>query len=692
MKSYLFLLLLIIQSIQANSQKFEWGVVTDARATAIQTDGSVIRSGRFEASVDLDPGLDVFIVTADSETDFSVFIQKLDAEGNFLWGKTLGYSFDVNVSDILVNEADEIYLWGNYKHELDADPGPEVTWLPNDFGFDCYLIKLDADGNFIWGKSIGANVSETASKIEMTPSGDIVLTGTFDQAIDCDPGPLDYPLPHLGGLEAHNNFIIKLNADGEFSWAKNLGVASDDETPNISVLETDNAENIYVAGNFLGTMDFDPSGSEFELTATGEHQGYVQKLDADGNFVWVKTLALLTPTSQSTFNAIAFDEENNVTLGGSYFGTVDFDMGAGTDSYTSNEAHDGFILKIDGGGGAIWTNFYSSPGLDHVIGLSTITDDHIIATGSFSGLCDFDNSANFFNLIPEGLSSTFVLELNAAGQLIWVKAIDGTSNVSNLELQMGSLNEIHICGKFNGTVDLNPGAAELEYTTPSPSDENYQGYVVKLSQCPVIAPFDSHIASSCDSYIWDVNGHTYSETGLYRAAIESVAGCDSIVSLNLTIIPIDNSVTQDGTTLTADLAGASYQWVRCDADYTPIDGATGQSYNVVTDGIYAVIISDDACTDTSECFSYLHFSIDEAEQLNFIVYPNPTKGDITIVFDQLIAQVLVRFYTLTGKLMFEDTFSNQKEYILSLQLPRGIYLLELVQGSGKIERIKIVIQ
>ncbi len=97
---------------------------------------------------------------------------------------------------------------------------------------------------------------------------------------------------------------------------------------------------------------------------------------------------------------------------------------------------------------------------------------------------------------------------------------------------------------------------------------------------------------------------TYTSSGTYIAAVDSDSSCDSLVAINVNItIPFFIlAIFLDGTTLTASMDVVAYQWVDCNDDYAPIDGATDQSFNIVTEGSYAVVLDNGICTDTSACY------------------------------------------------------------------------------------------
>ena len=119
------------------------------------------------------------------------------------------------------------------------------------------------------------------------------------------------------------------------------------------------------------------------------------------------------------------------------------------------------------------------------------------------------------------------------------------------------------------------------------------------SACTPTASIDSH--TSCGSYTAP-DGQVYTSTGIYTAIIDNAAGCDSVITIDLTINPTPSAaVTQNGATLTATQTGAAYQWLDCDNGNAPIVGEVNQSFTPISTGNYAVIVTVNGCSNTSEC-------------------------------------------------------------------------------------------
>ena len=195
--------------------------------------------------------------------------------------------------------------------------------------------------------------------------------------------------------------------------------------------------------------------------------------------------------------------------------------------------------------------------------------------------------------------------------------------------------------------------------------------------------------TACDSFLWS-DGITYtnSNNSATYTLINSV-GCDSVITLNLTIISIDNSIIQNNTTLSAIENGDSYQWVNCPS-MMPINGANAQNYTPTTSGDYALIITKSTCIDTSTCHTFEVVGIIEKGFSNrLIIYPNPTDGNFSINLGENYATTTVTITNLTGQVIQSKTYNDKQVLNLELKESAGIYLLN-IESEDKKSMIKIV--
>jgi hypothetical protein len=191
--------------------------------------------------------------------------------------------------------------------------------------------------------------------------------------------------------------------------------------------------------------------------------------------------------------------------------------------------------------------------------------------------------------------------------------------------------------------------------------------------------------SACNSYTF--NNQTITQSGIYFDTLINSAGCDSMITLNLTINNPNTATIQNGTQLTATATGASYQWLTCNP-YTIISGANSQSYTATANGDYAVAVTENGCTDTSNCITVNSVGINEIHANNSITTsPNPTSSIIKIECPMNGANVIL--YNSFGQKLLTSKIENQTSLIDISQYPKGIYIAEIIDNKTSY-RVKII--
>ncbi len=302
---------------------------------ALDGEGNVFTTGSFRDTVDFDPGPDTFNLT--SAGDISIFISKLDAGGNFVWAKQMGGT-DYNVGlAFALDGAGNVYTTGSFEGTADFDPGPETFTLTSAGSRDIFIAKLDAGGNLVWAKQMGGTSFDQVYALALDGAGNVFTTGRFAGTADFDPGPGAF---NLTSAVSADIFVSKLDANGNFVWAKQMGGTAFDVGLGLAL---DGEDNVYTTGYFRGTADFDPGPETFILASARSDDVSVSKLDAEGNFVWARSLG---GTDGDVGYALALDGGSNVYITGSFKEIVDFDPGPGTFNLTSAGEGDIFILKL----------------------------------------------------------------------------------------------------------------------------------------------------------------------------------------------------------------------------------------------------------------------------------------------------------------------------------------------------------
>jgi hypothetical protein len=191
--------------------------------------------------------------------------------------------------------------------------------------------------------------------------------------------------------------------------------------------------------------------------------------------------------------------------------------------------------------------------------------------------------------------------------------------------------------------------------------------------------------SACNSYTF--NNQTITTSGTYLDTLTNSVGCDSIVTLNLTINNSNTATTQSGTQLSASATGATYQWLTC-SPFTLIAGATNQTYTATTNGDYAVIVTENGCTDTSNCMTVNSVGINYINTNNLVtISPNPTHSIFKIECPMNGAKVIL--YNSFGQKLLTSKIEKQSSLIDISQYPSGIYFAE-VKDEKSTYRVKVV--
>ncbi len=325
--------------------------------------------------------------------------------------------------------------------------------------------------------------------------------------------------------------------------------------------------------------------------------------------------------------------------------------------------------KLDLNGAYVWAQGITGPGIEigYSIGLDAL--DNIYTTGFYSDNVDFDPGAGTFTLTTAGYE-VFILRLDNAGNFIYAKSSEGSSNTRGRAIAVDDLGRSHVTGSFEGTVDFNPDAGVSNLT--SAGSNAVDMYVLKYGPCT--NTFSSITDSGCQFY--NLNGTIYTVSGSYSQTIANALGCDSIISLSITITQPNIAVVQNGASLMASATGVFYQWIDCTNGNVQINGATNQTYNATIDGSYAVIITQGNCADTSVCYNVTGTGITDNQISNVNVYPNPVSELLTIQTNETIETITI--YNTVGNLVMQQ---NTKTFSVA-DLAKGIYQAVVKTNKG----------
>lgn len=656
-------------------------------------------------------------------------ISKFSSDGTLVWVK---FVKKVNISGNssagvlpykLAIKNNQLYITGKYFGTVNFDPNNSFELSASE---SCFLLNLNTDGVFNWVTSFSSVI---VNDIEIDNSNNVIMAGGFLNSMSISSS---ISVSSVGGKDA---FVAKWNSNGTPSWLKGFGHA------DLNPVDTDEAlgldcsitDEIYVVGGYYGTVDFDPGNGVLNYSSQGEEDIFVQKYATNGDLIWAKSVGGST-TDRS--NSICVDTQGNIVFTGITTGTVDFDPSNSVNN-SLTPIGNAYVCKWSENADFQWVKAIISTNSNpkgYFIANDLQNNYYIAGIGGGTGTsADYNPSnAQEFILTSPGAYSTFILKLNEQGLFNWAGMLMLQSSFNNFASWPASIfassTGIYLSGAFQGTMDFNtdPNVTNnLSSSTNSSSYPDYSAFVLKLNQC--LSTSNTITTSSCLSYTAP-DGQVFTQSGQYTSTLTNAAGCDSVITINLTIhqpsassitesackeytapdgqvytqsgtytsvIPTasgcDSTITialtinsivagiaQNGIELSSTTNNAQYQWIRCENNQA-IVGATGQLYTASSNGQYAVVVSQNNCSDTSACVTVSTVGLDEFNLENVILYPNPTRGLIHVSTDKSS----IEFLTVTN-ILGEVLICAKQTNVLDLShLATGLYTLTLVVDEQK---------
>jgi hypothetical protein len=351
-------------------------------AVAIDGSGNVFVEGLFCNTVDFDPGAGLDSHTSNGGSDY--FLSKFDPNGNFVWARTWGGLDDDPGCGVAVDGSGNAYVAGWFCNTVDFDPGQDVDNHTSNGNTDAFLSKFDPNGNFLWARTWGGSSGDGGNSLAIGDSGNVYVTGAFKFTVDFDPG-VGVDNQEADGFG--NAFLSKFDENGNFLWVRTWGGLSLDGGNSVAI---DGSGNVYIAGSFWETADFDPGAGVENHISNGSYEVFLSKIDSNGNFNWARTWG---GSNVDMGNSVAIDPFGNAYITGCFSFIVDFDPGAGVDNRTSNGLEDVFLSKLDPNGNFVWVRTWGGSESDSGSSVAIDESGNSYIAGGFQATVDFDPGA-----------------------------------------------------------------------------------------------------------------------------------------------------------------------------------------------------------------------------------------------------------------------------------------------------------
>jgi hypothetical protein len=445
----------------------------NGNSVCVDDSNNVYCTGSFSGNIDFDPGTNSAFINA---SELTAYIAKYSPTGIHMWSKKIeggSQGYDISVG------ATELSISGCFYRNADMDPGTSVFQLNGSVNSSAFFLSLDMNGSFNTAKHFysewGTNYF-TDMKADI--SGNIYLSGYMTGTLDMDPSlSVNTLTVGVQGAWPQVPIIAKYDNAGIMTWIKAL-----QGKKNLSGYAfsnaIDNSGNIYIAGIFTDTIDFDPGPASYTIASKGNFDLYIAKYDNSGNFLWAGATGA---AQEDRAQYLTLDASGNIFLTGYFSGTVDFDLGTGVQNITSADPYRSmFVAKYDNAGNYIWAKCVGSAGgWAYPNAMKVDNNNDVVIGGRFNASVDFDPGAGVFSLTDAvGNGDIFIAKYNTSGNFLWAKQIGGSFTDECMSVTTDMSNNIYTTGYFEGTVDFDPSSV-VQNLNGNPARD---AYVQKLDQ------------------------------------------------------------------------------------------------------------------------------------------------------------------------------------------------------------------
>jgi len=395
-----------------------------------------------------------------------------------------------------------------------------------------------------------------------------------------------------------------MNGNGDFLWVKSIGGADSTIGESGRSIAADSVGKVYTLGSFKGAIDFDPGLGIETINCTGNYSLAIIKLDTDGNYIRTR---VADGNSYIVGSSLELDNNANLHFTGWFaagwsIGPIDVDPGPSifpiiTPGGTASGGDAIFIAK--------WSQCNAGSSNENVASCANYTWNNET----------YSNSGNYSKVLMNqfGCDSTVNLSLTILNP-----------SYTSESLQLCSGDSVVV----GNQVYNQSGAYQNIYTGINGCES-----IVNVN-LTILAPVSfSQSINLCNGESFVINDQVYTKSGVYQNILAGANGCDSIVNtvLNVDTMHAQMAVSELGLSAINFPTDASFLWLDCGNAFDLINGATDETFTPTVEGLYSVLVSNNAGSDTSLCIAFSTIGVASfKEGFDVAIYPNPTRNIVTI--------------------------------------------------------------
>lgn len=578
-----------------------------------------------------------------------IFIVKYDPTGNVLWTKkangpgnsTLnGIWFPIGINTDSFGNVFVCGVFTNGDISFDSDTAHQAGFLTS------FIVKFDSLGNTLWVRTGGDDLASINEVNLATDSiGNTFMVGDFTG------DSIMFGSNVIHSVWATTDiFLVKYDPAGNVFWAKGIGDNFEDYSNTIS---TDPAGNISIAGSFGSQMLIIGSDTLFNNLLIPD-LSFIARFDTYGNALWAKCA---DNDIDPNFAGIS-THSSNVAYTAGTFSTDSLVFEPVSIQATGSGIHF-YILKIDSLGNALWGKCFEN---GHVLSVKADLLNNIYLTGTMYDSIAFDSIILPYpgSGIPPPM---FIAKFDSSGNVLWAKALAGEAQLASVSF--GFDQSVYISGCYfannyplgNDNLILS-GMSEvfigkLDTGVAASCNAHFQIYPDTIPQHWII--LNQASGNPLINYLWDW-GDGNTSTGSTPSHIYTIPGYYNIC---LSI---------------SDASGCTSLY--CDSSKYIYRGSANN----------AIISIDVILPGATSIF-------EQTANKNFIIItPNPSSGNFTITFPEIINKATIKIYNLLGDNIIEEfTYNESKKEVTLTNVPSGVYFVSVFDGEKSYCK-KIIVQ
>lgn len=422
----LIVIFLSVIHLTAYSQfdHFSWVVNKDGytrnEQSTLDQGGNIIVTGIFSGTVDFDPGPKRYELTSFGHSD--CFIQKINSSGELIWAKSFNCPATIEIISLTTDTENNLLLTGTFHGFADLDPG-DTEYIPT-ADEATFVLKLTYAGEFIWAKYFASNAPQFSTHIITDKTNNIYVAGNQYGSFNPDPGTTLHLFHEEDG---RHSYLIKMAPDGQFIWGRQMA----GDRGQKSKVALDASENVYFCSHFSDSTVVDGN----VLYAKGALDICIEKLDHDGNHLWVKQLG---GKRFDQVNVVKTDASNNLFLGGTFQDTLDIDPGPGIyELHAAGYGTSSFVIKLTQSGQFQTGRLFGDTNPAILSSLEFDETHTLYAFGYFYNEINFDlQNGGSLKFKSDGISDNYVVILDTLLHLTHAYTYGGNNEDKAISLHI----------------------------------------------------------------------------------------------------------------------------------------------------------------------------------------------------------------------------------------------------------------